>query len=71
MRVRCAVCNYRLSRGDKVTQDTELLLCTNCGRAYAQINRDNVTIYKYLGITNGNNEIREILSLEDDHENDK
>lgn len=58
----CAVCGYRLSVLDDKQQNLQILLCTNCGRTYL---RDSEGNYRYLGITTGNNEIREILKLED------
>lgn len=69
MYVRCAVCGYRLSEAkSKPNKYTRLLLCTNCGRAFTETLCEDKFIYKYLGMTQGNNEIREILNLEDQDE---
>lgn len=65
--VRCGVCYARLSRAQmKPTENTSLLLCTNCGRAFLEVQTEQgKNTYKFLGITHGNNEIREILSMEE------
>lgn len=69
MSVRCAMCGYRLSEATSKPNDyTQLLLCTNCGRAYAKIDCEGELAYRYLGMTQGNNEVREILNLEEHNE---
>lgn len=66
MSVRCAFCDYRLSEATSRPDDhIQLLLCTNCGRAYAKVDCEGEPTYKYLGMTQGNNEVREILNMEE------
>ena len=58
----CAVCIHRLSVLEDKRQNMQFLFCTNCGRTYS---KDSEGKYRYLGITTGNNEIRELLKLEE------
>lgn len=65
--VRCGMCGLRLSRAKtKPAANTSLLLCTNCGCVFLEIQTEqDKNVYKFLGKTHGNNEVREILNMEE------
>lgn len=63
--IYCGMCHGRLVRAEtSINENTDLLLCVNCGSSFSETtNTDGKKIYKYLGHTSGNNEIREILDV--------
>lgn len=57
---RCGRCGYYLHKAGE-----SLLLCSNCGYVYSDVKTEQGTSYRFLGITSGNNEVREFLHLEE------
>ena len=65
--ILCATCHYRLSEASsRPDKNVKLLLCTNCGRVYSCSIVNGLPVYRYVGMTQGNNEVREILNLKED-----